>query len=150
MVVENKTGGYFLTMPARWYAEQNAGAGLTVYPDYVPTSTLPAICKVEVSTFAVASGTDLSGWLSKYLAADPTADILQTSLSEIAVAGVSGLEWRGTMNGATTTLVYAQTNGKIFEIVPSTLRAGIDADNDDCNAALQEFLADFQFGTYQE
>lgn len=148
-IVDDKTGNYHFAMPTSWYLEKNAGLGLTIYPDYSPASSSSPTCKIEISRFPVASGTDLNDWLTKYFAADPTADITQTSLSQIAIQGAkTALEWRGTMNSATTTLVYAQGVDEILEIAPSSLSQASDADNDDCDDALQQFLLNLTLGNY--
>jgi hypothetical protein len=144
-IITNSFGGFSFAMPEGWYLENNASGNVVVYPDYDPSGTTAPTCKIEISDFAVVKNTDLSDWLSQYFKADPTADISQASLSQITVGSVSGLEWRGVMNGATTTLVYAEKDRKIIEIAPSSLSSGSDTDNDDCAPALQDLLLNFTF-----
>jgi len=153
-IVENKTAGYYFAMPAGWYLEKNAGAGVTVYPDYDPVampSSSPA-CKIEISAFAIAAGDDfnLDDWITGDLHADPTAGVAEDSRTTIEVDGQLGVEWQGTMNGVTTTLDYvaSPTGAEVFEIAPSTLSEASDADNGDCVAYLQELASNLKFGTY--
>jgi hypothetical protein len=164
-VVTDQTDGYSFTMPTDWYLEPNAGAGVTVYPDYDPTSGDEAACKIEISELATG-GTDAAGgsgavtdesslnaWITSYLHADPTADISEYSRTDITIGAgdstTTAIEWQGALNGVSTTLVYAvapasdgngSSGANILEFAPSTLVA---EDGDDCTIELQALLANF-------
>ena len=161
-IVRNGTAGYAFAMPANWYVEQSAGAGLTVYPDYDPANASPADagCKIEISELAGGSNGDLNSWITNYLHSDPTANVSETSRTNVKAGdasgdGVSGIEWQGNLNGVSTTLVYfAQTaTGGVLEFAPSSLaetgaETGSDAGDapaqDDCSLDLQALLSNLQ------
>lgn len=148
-IVTDQTAGYSFSMPTNWYLEPNAGAGVTVYPDYDPTSGDQAACKIEISSLAadpgaVANEAGLSTWVTAQLHADPTADIAETARTDITIGTSTAIEWQGELNGVSTTLVYVPTvDGKnILEFAPSTLAADDSADGgDDCTIELQALLA---------
>lgn len=149
--VKNNTGGYSFTMPTNWYLENNTGEGVTVYPDYDPKSGDAPTCKIEVSSFGSAaigsSAGSLNDWITRHLHADPTADISESSRTDLNVGGSSAIEWQGSLNGVTTTLVYVSTpTGDLLEFAPSTLATPDDPDADDCGLALQAMLSNIQFG----
>lgn len=148
-VVTNAAGGYSFSVPANWYVEKNTGTDLTIYPDYDPKSGTPPECKIETSNLVRDAG-DLNAWITKYLHADPTAEVSEISRSPIKVGGSSAIEWRGVLNGVTTTLVYVAMPDGILELAPSTLASpsssANDADTDDCDLALQALMANLNFG----
>lgn len=152
VIVADAPAGYYFSMPSNWYMEDNAGAGVTVYPDYSPAtaSSSPARCKIEITGLAAAKGIDLNAWITQNLHVDPTASVAEISRTPMKIDGNSGIMWRGVLNGVTTTLVYVPApNGTMFEIAPSTLSEASDADNDDCNLDLQALVANFTFGSYE-
>ncbi len=142
-IVTDQTAGYSFTMPTNWYLEPNAGAGVTVYPDYDPASGEQAACKIEISEIDGDGASNLNTWITSYLHADPTADISEGSRANITVGTTTAIEWQGTLNGVSTTLVYAAaSNGKdVLEFAPSTLAADDAAGGDDCTIELQALLA---------
>ena len=150
-VVQNASDGYSFAMPASWYLEKNDGSGTTVYPDYDPAGGVAPECKMEISSFPAATApgaggraADLNNWLTDHLHADPTVDVLEISRTNVKLGTSSALEWRGSLNGVTTTLVYAFANGKILEIAPSSLDPASDLDADDCDLMLQAFMANLR------
>jgi hypothetical protein len=153
-IVENSTAGYYFSMPSNWYVEKNAGAGIAIYPDYDPSdaSSSPAECKIEIAGFSGAGGvTDLNSWVTGELHADPTADISEDAQTNLEIGSSSAIEWQGTMNGVSTTLVYVLSGGNVFEIAPSTLSSGDGSGDDagDCNLELQALVTNLHFGNYE-
>jgi hypothetical protein len=161
-VVTDQTDGYSFTMPTNWYLEPNAGAGVTIYPDYDPgASDDQASCKIEIAELAgdgsngASAATDLNDWITAQLHADPTADVTETARTTIRVGLGSGdntstaIEWQGALNGVSTTLVYALApdGSGVLEFAPSTLadddasEAGDGSATDDCTIELQALLA---------
>lgn len=157
-VVTDQTAGYSFTMPTNWYLEPDAGAGVTVYPDYDPTSGDEAACKIEISELAaggtsVATEADLSTWITTQLHSDPTAGVAENSRTDMQIGSgdstSSAIEWQGELNGVSTTLVYvpAADGAGVLEFAPSTLAeddASETADGgatDDCTIELQALLA---------
>ena len=147
--VENGTKDFSFLLPSTWYLERNDASGATIYPDYSESGNSEPTCKIEISSVgslaANASQADLNDWVGQYIHKDSMSDILEISRSAPDISGAVAVEWRGIMNGATTTLVYAASQGKIFEIAPSTMISGSEADNEDCLPALKEFLPTLQF-----
>jgi hypothetical protein len=177
-IIENKSAGYYFSKPEGWFLEKNTGSDVILYPGYSPedvsadgdganadvASSTPA-CKIEISTLlgkggAMADGvvSDLDAFVTSNLHADPTAEILEASRSPMVIgsAGLStssALEWRGSLNGVSTTLVYASANanassGKVVEFAPIAANGTGDSDGDDCELMLRDLLAGFHFGNY--
>jgi hypothetical protein len=148
----NASETYSMVVPKNWYTEES-GTEMSIYPDYDPAdaSSSPPTCKIEISSFVTSHGTNLDTWLTNDLHADPTASIAEISRAPIVVGphAISGIEWRGVLNGVTTTLVYAEGPNDIFEIAPSTLSEARDADNDDCSLDLQALVANFDITNYE-
>lgn len=144
--------GYHFVIPASWYFEKNSSSGFAVYPDYSPaeSSSLSApnsansaapLCKIEVSIFPYSPATAPGDWIASQLSVDPTQDIKEQSTAQVALGDAQGIEWNGTMNGIPTTLVYAFTDDKAYEIAPSTLSETSTAEN--CGDALGILLEKF-------
>lgn len=161
-MVANASAGYFFSMPANWYLENRAGAGIAVYPDYDPKSGASPECKLEISVFVSASSTaggksadvaHLGAWITDYLRTDPTADIREISRTPFLVDSNPAIEWRGILNNVTTTLIYSvmpvKGNNQILEVAPSTLSGAGDAGSDDCDFDLQALVANLKFGAYE-
>jgi hypothetical protein len=154
-VVTDQTAGYSFTMPTNWYLEPNAGAGVTVYPNYDPNKAGgdEAACKIEISEIAgdgSNGNSNLNSWITTYLHADPTADVSENSRTNITI-GVEGdtttaIEWQGALNGVSTTLVYtpAPDGSDVLEFAPSTLAEDNAVGGDDCSIELQALLANLK------
>lgn len=159
-IVANASGTFSVKVPVDWYVEKNGdvnasgAARFALYPGYDPAraSSTPPTCKIEISSFAGARGTNLDTWLTKYLHADPTASVAEISRMPVKVGSggaLMGIEWRGTWNGVTSTLVYVEVPTTIFEIAASSLSSASDADNDDCNLDLQAVVANFSITNHE-
>jgi hypothetical protein len=150
--ITNKAEGYSFTMPRNWYSEKNGDTDLTIYPDYDPkkASSTSADCKIEISAIPGFVG-DLNAWITKYLHADPTVSVSEISRNtfQLGQAGEGfGIEWKGILNGVTTTLAYIQAGGsaqgKILEIAPSTLSSTDDIEDGDCGLDFHAVLANIK------
>jgi hypothetical protein len=159
-VVVNTTAGYYVTVPSDWYVEKSVGSGLTVYPDYDPERGELPDCKLEVSLDSRGSGNkeDLNAWVTRRLHADPTTDMSEISRVSSVVGfepTSSAVEWRGDLNGVTTTLVYAAMpddgrggDTNVLEIAPSAL-SGAGLGSGDCDLDMQALVASLRFGHYE-
>jgi len=135
---DNKTAGYAIAIPKNWYLERSAGSGVTVYPK--------ADCKIEISKLANPDQKNLADWLTKYLHADPTADVSEISRATTTVGGAPAIIWIGALNGVSSTLAYVAADGSVIEIAPSIIAAsGSAPSNIDCGSAFQTILHNFQF-----
>lgn len=142
-IIRSESGEYSFRLPSGWYLERNDASGVTVYPDYDPRALR---CKIEVS--ALDGGvSDLDAWITSRLAADPTGDNVEFSRIPKHVGGRPAIEWRGAMNGVTTTLDYVSAGQKVFEIAPSALGETDTVDNDSCAGALEKFTSKIIFET---
>ena len=135
ILIRNETAGYRITVPETWYLEKSAGSGMTIYPDRATTSSSSLGCKIEISMFTNAVGTDISSWLTTYLHRDPTADILESSREKISVHSVPAMIWNGDMNGVSTTLGYIASGTKVYEIAPSVISGAGDGLSSDKQCA---------------
>ncbi len=137
--IQNKTGGYAITVPQNWYLEKSAGSGVTVYPDYPAAGEAQPDCKIEISVLSNPARRNLSDWLGAYLRRDPTADILEVARSTTTVGGAPTIIWDGVVNGVFSKLAYIATGTKILEIAPSAV-AGGNSRTSSCNDVLQNVL----------
>jgi hypothetical protein len=147
VLIENKTAGYAITVPRDWYLEKNAGNGITVYPNYDIVGHNGPDCKIEIATLSDPGGAALlSAWLTAYLHRDPTADISETSRTEMIVNGMSAIAWNGALNGTLTSLAYVATGTNVYEIAPSLISEKKNGSMDiGCENVLQVILANFHF-----
>ncbi len=144
--IEDKTGNYSFTLPASWYFERKEGSGIAVYPNYIPDVNASPECKIETSVFPSISPLDLNGWITNHLHEDPTVTVLESSRTAVDISGASiTIRWMGALNEITTTLIYASTQGNIYEIAPSVLDIKKAEGNIVCNAALDSFLTSIRF-----
>jgi hypothetical protein len=172
-IVASTQGDYYFSMPSNWYAEKNTEANTTVYPDYAPQSGAAPDCKIEISQIATSSllsslnnadsARSLDRWVTAYLHADPTASVEESSRVQLQVGSNPAIEWFGSLNGVTTTLVYVAMPNNVLELAPSSLAPAGDSDtdgsgdgdgtgddgSDDCGLALQALIANLNFGAYE-
>jgi len=147
-LLTNKTAGYSVAVPQTWYLEKDAGAGVTLYPNYDPAGTAQPACKIEISALLNPKRASISDWLSAYFREDPTADIEQQSVTGGEVSGQPAITWVGSENGVSTTLTYVARAATVYEIAPSLISA---ADNNasakeaDCADAAASLIETFQF-----
>ena len=145
-LVNDKTGGYSFILPANWYLEKKEGSGIAVYPDYAPQSGGAPKCKIEVSVFKNIAAANINNWVTIRLHADPTIAVSETLRAALSVPGAkSAFEWKGTMDGITTTLAYVSAEGNIYEIAPSVLDIQKADGNTACDSGFQLFLNGISF-----
>jgi hypothetical protein len=145
-LVDNKTSGYRFTLPTSWYFEKKEGRGVAIYPNYHPNTSVLPECKIEISVFPDIASENANNWIIGRLHEDPTVTVSELSRTAINVSGASTtIEWRGTLDEITTTLVYVFTEGNAYEIVPSVLDIKSNNGNLVCDAALKSFLENIRF-----
>jgi hypothetical protein len=143
--VTSQSGDYSFALIPGWYLERNDGSGSIIYPNYDPSGTAQPVCKIEVSQIGSVDGSNLDGFVTSYLAADPTAQNIQISRNALTVSDQPAVEWHGSMNGETSTLVYVSAHGKVFEIAPSALNDASNINDDACATTLNAFLSTMNF-----
>jgi hypothetical protein len=153
VLIANATARYGLIVPTTWYLEKKAGGGITLYPDYDPAKKIPPACKMEISALQNPGNADLDDWLTDYLHADPTADVVESSRMPSTVSGHPAVTWVGALNGVSTTLAYvSREDGLLYEIAPSVIQnvaaaSGIVAGASSvaqCSAAFQSLMSSFR------
>jgi hypothetical protein len=142
--VESATGGYVLTLPAEWYAEVRSSGSAAFYPSLVSPSSSPQ-CKIEVSSFPPVASSEREAWIGAMIAGDPTLVIHADSRTPRIVAGMPATEWRGTIDDASTTLLYTFTPFHAYEIAPVAATGG----HNFCGASREAFLAGLTFSSQQ-
>jgi hypothetical protein len=129
--------GYALSIPANWNIETTASDTIAVHPD---AASPDAACKIEVSAFPFASGTDVAGWIGDRIGGDPSLSVVEQSSEDVSVNGGSGVKWTGTIDGIPTTLVYLFSDGHAYEIAPSVIGENADG-NAQCGDMLGTLLS---------
>lgn len=150
-LVTNVTARYEAIVPATWYLEKKDGSGITLYPDYDPAKKILPACKMEISVLQNPTNADLDDWLTDYLHADPTADVVESSRMPSTVSGHPAVTWTGSLNGISTTLAYvSREDGSLYEIAPSAIEnvASQDIPQNSgaaqCSAAFQSLMSSFR------
>lgn len=149
-LITNLTAHYELIIPATWYMEKQTGSGITLYPDYDPNKKLQPTCKLAISLLQNQQSADLDNWLTEYLHADPTADVVESTREPSTISGHPAITWIGTLNGVSTTLAYiSREDGSLYEIAPSLIEgSGNPASNisldAQCPRAFQSLLSSFR------
>ena len=130
--------GYSFSVPARGNIERTGPDTVAVHP---AAASAAAACKIEVSAFPYSSGADgMADWITHRIGADPSLAVVERSSGDVTIAGGTGVEWTGTIDGLPTTLVYAFSDSHAYEIAPSVIGEGA-ADGAPCSDALQAFLS---------
>jgi hypothetical protein len=146
------TAHYEAIVPMTWYLEKRAGSGITLYPDYDPAKQATPTCKMEISVLQNAKNADLDDWLTDYLRADPTADVVESSRMPSTVSGHPAITWIGLQNGVSTTLAYiSREDGSLYEVAPSVIENNAVSDamptasnQTLCSAAFQSLMSSFR------
>jgi hypothetical protein len=108
---------------------------------------------MEISALQNPGNADLDDWLTDYLHADPTADVVESSRMPSTVSGHPAVTWVGALNGVSTTLAYvSREDGLLYEIAPSVIQnvaaaSGIVAGASSvaqCSAAFQSLMSSFR------
>jgi hypothetical protein len=141
--------GYAFNVPSTWYVDQTTNDAVAVYPDYSPApgsapdadSSSTATCKLEMSIFPSVPPADTVGWISQRIGADPSLAVVEQSSEDISIAGGTGVQWNGTIDGVPTTLVYAFSADHAYEIAPSVVNQTMGDGNAQCAPALGTFLS---------
>ncbi|HVO28845.1 MAG TPA: hypothetical protein VMT81_02595 [Candidatus Paceibacterota bacterium] len=145
-VVKDSAAGYYFAVPANWYVENT-----TVYPDYDPSAgSASPECKIELSMLSPAAGSDLGGWLTDYLHADPTAEVAELSRRNLTVGGAPAIEWQGRVDHATATLGYIALSGGVLEVAPSLLSGTGITEADDCYLPFEAVFNGIHIGQYEK
>ena len=129
--------GYSFSIPASWNIERTGSDTIAVHPDAASPS---ASCKIEVSAFPYATGTDMANWIAHRIGADPSLAVVEQSSNDVSFRGGTGVQWVGTIDGIPTTLVYAFNDDHAYEIAPSVIGEGAAGDAP-CSDMLQSFLS---------
>lgn len=138
VAVRNFSGdGYSFGIPVDWNIERTASGTVAVHP---VTATSGVACKIEMSSFSYASGTDMADWISRRIGEDPSLAVVEHSTENISLASGTGVEWVGTIDGIPTNLVYAFNGGRAYEIAPSVIGEGPDG-SVPCDEVLRTFLS---------
>jgi hypothetical protein len=144
--IENKTAGYAIVVPRKWYLENSAGSGVSVYPDYDAANKTPPDCKVEISVLSNSAHEDFADWLAAHLRSDPMADVLEISRITTTVSGVPAIIWSGVTNNVSSTLAYIAAGAEVYEIAPSVITEKNGPIGDArCADALRTILNNFHF-----
>jgi len=128
--------GYSFNVPASWNVERTASDTIAVHPD---AASPDATCKIEVSAFPFAAGTDIAGWIGAHIGADPSVSVAEQSSEDVSVSGGTGVKWIGMIDGIPTTLVYLFSADRAYEIAPSVIGEGASGDSQ-CDDMLETFL----------
>jgi hypothetical protein len=143
--IVNRTAGYAFEVPSSWYVDAD-GSGATIYPDYVPGGSSVPQCKLELSVFENSQNMDLSDWMANYFSKDPTVVFHERSMEAFHLGGVSGILWKGEIDGIDVSLIYAPQNGKIYEFAPSSLALD-KISNSDCAALMDPLFEKLHLGS---
>lgn len=131
--------GYSIRLPIEWRVERTGTGTIAVHP---PAGERSAACKVEMSSFPFSAGSDPAAWIAERIGADPSVSVVERSSEGVSFDGASGVRWTGTIDGMTTTLVYAFAGSRAFEIAPSMI-GGTDASP--CDDMFGTFLSGLVF-----
>jgi hypothetical protein len=130
--------GYSFSVPASWNIERTGTDTVAVHPD---AASAGDACKIEVSAFPYSSGADgMADWIAHRIGADPSLAVVERSSEDVTIGGGTGVEWTGTIDGLPTTLVYAFSDSRAYEIAPSVIGEGAAGDAP-CSDVLQAFLS---------
>jgi hypothetical protein len=137
--------GYQANIPDSWYAETTTSSSVSFYPDYSPSASSSPHCKIALSVFPYASGTEeISHWISDRVGIDPTVSVIERSSESIPVGSSSGIRWSGTIDDNSVELVYAFNDSHAYEVAPSIMdKEGGPFSS--CDDALGIFLSNFIF-----
>jgi hypothetical protein len=137
----NPGAGYSFSAPVRWNIEKTGANTVAVHSD---ASSSVAACKIEISVFPYSAGADgEADWIAHRIGADPSLSVTEQSSENVSLAGSStGVEWVGTIDGVSTTLVYAFNATHAYEIAPSVTSATASG-TAQCSDMLQSFLSTF-------
>jgi len=129
--------GYSFDVPASWNIERTGTDTIALHTDASSTS---AACKIEVSAFPFASGVDVADWIGHRIGADPSLAVAERSSENISFASGTGVKWIGTIDGISTTLVYAFNGQHAYEIAPSVIGDSVSG-SAQCDDMLKVFLS---------
>lgn len=129
--------GYSLSVPASWNIERTGSDTIAIHSD--PASPDVA-CKIEVSAFTYSSDVNMADWIGHRIGADPSLAVVERSSEDVSIDGGTGVKWTGTIDGISTTLVYAFGDARAYEIAPSVIGEGADG-SAPCDDMLQTFLS---------
>ncbi len=153
--LRDPAGGYAITIPLGWYAETRPSGSAALYPSFTPfpstsssygaTVSAAPSCKIEISSFPPVLSGRRNAWIAATVGADPTLVARTYSQDARSVDGVPAVRWRGTINGASSTLFYVFAPSHAYELVPIAPDGGDDA----CAMALESLFAGMTFGDRQ-
>ena len=140
--------GFTIAVPAGWRVERMASDSVAVYDHDPAADASSSVCKIEVSAFPFAPSDDEGAWIAARIGADPSLKVVEESSGDVAVNGGTGVRWDGMIDGVPTTLVYAFSANRAYEIAPSVVSnvagaAGTDAATALCDDALDTILSQF-------
>jgi hypothetical protein len=134
----NTDDGYSFSVPASWNIERTGADTVAVHTD---ASSPDAACKIEVSAFPYSAGADgMADWIAHRIGADPSLAVVERSSEDVSFASGGGVKWVGTIDGISTTLVYAFNDRHAYEIAPSVIGVGADG-SAPCDDMLGAFLS---------